>query len=213
MCRLRLADQAIGGERPAVRHDVADLDFRVVRPGVVFLLSGGGVREHRHKPQDEARRETAECHAFLPGEWSAWRRCRDDGDRCGLESRPARARRPRAVVYYARSCCTTARQAGRDGELPVMVGRTSGGSREPLKVARRSGPDRQGTTCDRDRPPRDGRVSFPRRRYHRRTLWQGCDDPPVAREFSTAGAPSRTARDRILASHFRQKPAFLRRTP
>ncbi len=36
----RLADDAIGRCRPAVRHDVADLDFRVGDAGIVFFLRG-----------------------------------------------------------------------------------------------------------------------------------------------------------------------------
>jgi hypothetical protein len=39
----RLADDAIGRRRPAIRHDVADLDLRVGYPGIVFFL-----RERRH---------------------------------------------------------------------------------------------------------------------------------------------------------------------
>ena len=38
----RLADDAVGRGRPAVRHDVADLDLGVGDAGVVFLLRGSG---------------------------------------------------------------------------------------------------------------------------------------------------------------------------
>ena len=67
---LGLADRAVGGRRPAVRHGLADLDFGVGRAGVVFLLrqcaaEGGGKQSEGGRKGPQSRIDST--HLDLPG--------------------------------------------------------------------------------------------------------------------------------------------------
>jgi hypothetical protein len=67
----RLADDAIGRCRPAVRHDVADLDLRVGDPGIVFGLGDGGHGGRGDDQRGKSKRPDeilgAALHDFLLG--------------------------------------------------------------------------------------------------------------------------------------------------
>src|SRR2546423_1501950 len=72
----RLADDAISRRRPAVWHDVADLDFGVGRAGIVFFLRGrrhGSCSDDQYgksKRRDEIP-DAALHRIFLPGAYYA----------------------------------------------------------------------------------------------------------------------------------------------
>jgi len=64
--RLGLADQAVGGQRPAVGHDVAELDFDVARTRIVFLLRDGWIGKRcRSSENHRCKQKTPGCHVPL----------------------------------------------------------------------------------------------------------------------------------------------------
>ena len=62
---LHLADAAVGGSRSTERNGLTDLDLRIGRTGVIFLLCERGRCECRAECQHESSRRP-ENHAFLP---------------------------------------------------------------------------------------------------------------------------------------------------
>src|SRR5262249_20792147 len=64
--RSRLAKQSIGRKWPAVRHDVADPDFRIAGARVVALLCRGRTCCNRKPKRNEGESGTvSESHDFL----------------------------------------------------------------------------------------------------------------------------------------------------
>src|SRR5262249_29170066 len=68
--RFRLAGDAPGRGRPAIWHDIADLDFAVARARIVFLLRAGRLCCQSAYPEERRRQQgpAIDAHCVLPAD-------------------------------------------------------------------------------------------------------------------------------------------------
>ena len=152
--RLGLADQAVGGQRPAVGHDVAELDFRVACAGIVFLLRGGRIDDRRRSCENDRRKQkTPSCHIPLLNDASirATREAERAGARSSTETEEALRDLERAL-YFIRAASAISARALRPARLPNELAPREGGANSPY-------PHPSGVTPQRQRQRRAPKLS------------------------------------------------------